>query len=91
MKLLRPVPFTQALTLASEDALIQALRSPAPAAAILAITVIAKAARSPGDTAILSIMKGVVENLIRTWLSTPYVEVGEKATKVLGDLLEVDW
>jgi hypothetical protein len=90
MKLLRPVPFTQALTLASEDALIQALRSPAPAAAILAITVIEKAARSPSDTAILSIMKGVVENFLRTWLSTPHVEVGEKATKALGDLLEVD-
>jgi hypothetical protein len=35
-------------------------------------------------------MKGVVENFLRTWLSTPHVEVGEKATKVLGDLLEVD-
>jgi hypothetical protein len=90
MKLLRPVPFTQALTLASEDALIQALRSPAPAAAVLAITVIEKAARSPSDTAILSIMKGVVEEFLRTWLSTPHVEVGEKATKALGDLLEVD-
>ncbi|KAH8769287.1 hypothetical protein BGZ57DRAFT_465959 [Hyaloscypha finlandica] len=90
MKLLRPVPFTQALTLASEDALIQALRSPAPAAAILAITVIEKAARSPSDTAILSIMKGVVEEFLRTWLGTPHVEVGEMATKALGDLLEVD-
>jgi len=35
-------------------------------------------------------MKGVVENFLRTWLSTPHVEVGEKATKALGDLLEVD-
>ncbi len=35
-------------------------------------------------------MKGVVENFLRTWLSTPDVGVGEKATKVLGDLLEVD-
>jgi hypothetical protein len=90
VKLLRPITFTQALTLASEDALIQALRSPAPSANILAITVIEKAARSPSDTAILSIMKGVVENLIRTWFSTPHVGVGEKATKALGDLLEVD-
>ncbi|KUJ14508.1 uncharacterized protein LY89DRAFT_589726 [Mollisia scopiformis] len=89
-KLLRPIKFTQALTLASEDALISALRSPAPAAAILAITVIEKATRSPGDTAILSIMKGVVESFLRTWLSTPHVGVGEKATKTLGDLLEVD-
>ena len=90
IKLLRPIPFTQALTLASEDALIQALRSPAPAAAVLAITILHKACRSPGDTAILSIMKGVVEEFVRTWLSTPHVEVGEKATRSLGDLLEVD-
>ena len=90
IKLLRPIKFTQALTLASEDALIQALRSPAPSAAILAITIIEKASRSPSDTAILSIMKGVVGSFIQTWLSTPHVEVGEKATRALGDLLEVD-
>lgn len=35
-------------------------------------------------------MKGVVENALKTWLSTPHVEVGEKATQILGDLLEVD-
>jgi len=50
IKLLKPVSFTQALTLASEDALIQALQSTAPAAIILAITVVEKAARSPSDT-----------------------------------------
>jgi len=90
IKLLRPVQFIQALTLATEDDLIQALRSPAPSANILAMAVIGKAARSPSDTAILSMMKGVVMNFLRTWLSTPHVEVGEKATKALGDLLEVD-
>ena len=89
-KLLKPIQFTQALTLASEDSLIQALRSPAPSANILGLTVIEKAARSASDTAILSIMKGVVMAFIRTWLSTPHVEVGEKATKALGDLLDVD-
>ncbi|EPE24189.1 hypothetical protein GLAREA_08039 [Glarea lozoyensis ATCC 20868] len=90
IKLLRPMKFTEALTLASEDALIQALRSPAPSANLLAMTIIGKATRSPGDTAILSIMKGVIESLIHTWLSTPHVEVGERATQMLGDLLEVD-
>ena len=90
IKLLQQVPFTQALTLASEDALVQALRSPAPSANLLAITVIHKAARSPSDTAILSIMQGVILEYVITWLSTPQVEVGEKATQVLGDLLEVD-
>lgn len=79
------------MTLASEESLIQALQSPAPSANILAMTIIHKAAKSPSDTAILSIMKGVVENLLRTWLSTPHVEVGEKATNALGDLFEVDF
>ncbi|EKD16789.1 uncharacterized protein L3040_006290 [Drepanopeziza brunnea f. sp. 'multigermtubi'] len=90
IKLIRPIQFTQVLTLASEDALIQALRSPAPSANLLAIIILEKATRSPGDTAILSIMRGVVESFLRTWLSTPDVGVGEKATMVLGDLLEVD-
>lgn len=90
IKLLKHVTFTQALTLASEDALIQALRSPAPSANLLAITVIHKAARSPSDTAILSIMQGVMLQFVQTWLSTPHVEIGERATQALGDLLEVD-
>lgn len=90
IKLLNLVPFTQALTLASEDALIQALRSPFPTTNLLSLTILEKAARSPSDTAILSIMKGVVEQFIRTWLSSPHVGVGERATQVMGDLLEVD-
>lgn len=90
IKLLKPIPFTQTLTLASEESLVQALLSPAPSANILGLTVIEKATRSPSDTAILSIMKSVVEAFIRIWLSTPDVEVGEKATKALGDLLDVD-
>ncbi|KAI6707948.1 hypothetical protein PZA11_007066 [Diplocarpon coronariae] len=90
IKLIKPIKFTQALTLASEDALIRALRSPAPSVNILAISILEKATKSPGDTAILSIMKGMVENFLRTWLSTPDVGVGEKATNVLGDLLDTD-
>jgi hypothetical protein len=35
-------------------------------------------------------MKGLIKAFIQAWLSTPQVEVGEKATKALGDLLEVD-
>lgn len=90
LKLLKYVPFTQALTLASEEALILALRPPAPSANLLAITIVHKAVRSPGDTAILSIMQGVMLQFVETWLSTPHVEIGERATQALGDLLEVD-
>jgi len=35
-------------------------------------------------------MKPLVRSFIEAWLSTPEVEVGEKATKALADLLEVD-
>ncbi|KAA8576020.1 hypothetical protein EYC84_006183 [Monilinia fructicola] len=90
VKLLQPITFPQALELASEDALILALRSPIPAANILAITIIEKATRSPNHVALLSNMKGVVENFIRTWLGNPHVGVGEKATQALGELLAVD-
>jgi hypothetical protein len=90
LKLLKPVSFTQALTLASEDVLVQALQSPSPSTNILAIAVLEKAARAPGDTAILSVMRRVVGTFLRTWLSTPHVEVGERATKALGDLLSMD-
>jgi hypothetical protein len=90
IKLLRPVKFKQAMQLASEDSLVLALQSPAPSANILAMTVLAKAAESTSDVAILSIMSGVVAALITTWLSSPSVEVGEMATRVLGDLLDMD-
>ncbi|KAI1759797.1 hypothetical protein GGR53DRAFT_523590 [Hypoxylon sp. FL1150] len=90
IKLLGPVNFTQALALASEEALIQALRSPAPSANILAMTVLEKAARSPGDAAILAMMNQLVTNFLAQWLSAPQVEVGEKGSRVLGDLLDVD-
>ncbi|KAI1775828.1 hypothetical protein F4818DRAFT_389385 [Hypoxylon cercidicola] len=90
IKLLGPVSFTQVLSLASEEALIQALRSPAPSANILAMTVLEKAARSPSDAAILAMMNQIMTNFLTQWLSAPQVEVGEKGSKVLCELLDVD-
>ncbi|GAB1318494.1 DNA mismatch repair protein HSM3 N-terminal domain-containing protein [Madurella fahalii] len=90
IKLLRPVSFTQVLQLASEESLIQALESPAPAANLLAMTIIHKAAASPADAAILSLMTSLVGAFIRRWLAAPQVEVGQKGGKVLGDLLDID-
>ncbi|OTA88878.1 hypothetical protein M434DRAFT_79991 [Hypoxylon sp. CO27-5] len=90
IKLLGPLNFTQILSLASEEALIQALRSPAPSANILAMTVLEKAAKSPSDAAILAMMNNVVTNFLTQWLSAPQVEVGEKGSRVLSDLLDVD-
>ncbi|KAL0944892.1 uncharacterized protein CTRU02_202779 [Colletotrichum truncatum] len=90
IKLLSPVPFTQTLQLADEASLITALRSPAASANLLALAILEKAAAAPSDAAILSLMPRVVEELLRRWLSAPQVEVGEKASRVLGDVLETD-
>ncbi|KAK0620885.1 hypothetical protein B0T14DRAFT_522307 [Immersiella caudata] len=90
VKFLGPVSFTQVLSLASEESLIQALDSPAPAANILAMTVLHKAAASPADAAILSAMPQLVAAFLRRWLAAPQVEVGQKGGKVLCDLLDID-
>ncbi|KAF4773792.1 hypothetical protein HER10_EVM0004627 [Colletotrichum scovillei] len=90
IKLLAPVPFTKTLQLADESSLLAALRSPSPHANLLALAILAKASASPSDAAILSLMPRVVEELLRRWLSAPQVEVGERAGRVLGDLLDVD-
>lgn len=78
------------MSLASEESLIRALQSSAPSANILGLTIISKASASPSSSAILSSMKDLVSQFIRTWLSSPSVEVGEKATSTLGDILAVD-
>ncbi|KAK3688641.1 hypothetical protein B0T22DRAFT_160263 [Podospora appendiculata] len=90
IKLLGPVSFTQILTLASEESLVQALDSPAPAANLLAMTVVHKAAASPADAAILSVMTSLIAAFLRRWLAAPQVEVGHKGAKVLGDVLDID-
>ncbi|KAI0378866.1 hypothetical protein F5Y04DRAFT_283528 [Hypomontagnella monticulosa] len=90
IKLLGPLTFTHVLSLASEESLVQAMRSPAPSANILAMTVLEKAAKSPSDAAILAMMNNLFTSFLTQWLSAPQVEVGEKGIKVLGDLLDVD-
>ncbi|KAK4458254.1 hypothetical protein QBC42DRAFT_349761 [Cladorrhinum samala] len=90
IKLLKPISFTQILQLASESSLIAALSSPSPQVNILALTILHKAAASPSDAAILSVMPSLFSTFLTTWLATPHVEVGQKALKVLGDLLDID-
>lgn len=90
IKLLQPVSFTQILSLASEDSLIEALGSPAPSANILAMTIIEKASRTPANAAILSTMPALVSAFLRRWLASPHVEVGQKGGIVLGNLLDID-
>ncbi|KAI0022618.1 hypothetical protein F4780DRAFT_769740 [Xylariomycetidae sp. FL0641] len=90
IKLLGPLSFTQVLALASEEAIIQAMRSPAPSANLLAMAILHKAAKSASDTAILAAMNNVVIHFLSQWLSAPQVGVGERGSRVLGDLLDTD-
>ncbi|KAK8104994.1 hypothetical protein PG999_008353 [Apiospora kogelbergensis] len=91
VRLLRPLAFTQVLSLASEESLVQALRSPAPSTNLLAMAVLEKATVSPGNAALVAMMTQFFAAFLTTWLSAPQVEVGEKGTKVLGDLLDADY
>ncbi|KAL7944338.1 hypothetical protein V8C42DRAFT_86448 [Trichoderma barbatum] len=90
IKLLSPLTFTRTLTIADPPSILAALSSPLPGANLLALAIIHKAAKTPTEVALLSTLPEVVEALITRWLESPDVGVGERAAKVLGDLLETD-
>ncbi|KAG7288303.1 hypothetical protein NEMBOFW57_007834 [Staphylotrichum longicolle] len=90
IKLLGPVSFDQVLQLASPDELVQALDSPAPAANLLALAILHKAAARPQDVTTLCSIPHLLAAFIRRWLAAPQVEVGQRGGKVLGDLLDID-
>ncbi|GJN70642.1 hypothetical protein VFPFJ_08856 [Purpureocillium lilacinum] len=90
IKLLSPLSFTRTLTIADPPSLLTALRSPLPGANLLALAIIHKAAGAPSDASILSTLPEVVEELVRCWLESLDTGVGERAARVLGDLLETD-
>jgi hypothetical protein len=90
VKLLRPLPFTQALELCQPEYLITALASPEPYINELAFAILEKASRSPSDASILASTPGLLEAFLDRWLSSPAVSVGHKGVQILGDLLDVD-
>ncbi|KAL7821595.1 hypothetical protein V8C44DRAFT_315126 [Trichoderma aethiopicum] len=89
-KLLSPLTFTRTLTIADPPSLLAALASPLPGANLLALAILHKAAKTPTEVALLSTLPDVVDALVARWLDSPDVGVGERAAKVLGDLLETD-
>ncbi|KAM0561300.1 hypothetical protein ACHAPJ_003179 [Fusarium lateritium] len=89
-KLLSPLSFTQCLSLGGADSLIEALKSPLPGANLLALNIIQKAASSPAEVDTLAALPEIIEELLRTWLSSPDADVGGRATRVVGTLLETD-
>ncbi|KAG8362329.1 hypothetical protein FVEN_g631 [Fusarium venenatum] len=89
-KLLSPLSFTQCLSLGGAESLIEALKSPLAGANLLALNIIQKAASNPREVDALAAQPEVVEELLRTWLSSPDADVGGRSTRVLGSLLETD-
>ncbi|KAG6042263.1 hypothetical protein E4U41_000007 [Claviceps citrina] len=90
VKLLSPLSFTQTLAIADPPSLLTALSSPLPGANLLALAIIRKAADSPSDVSILSAHPQVVEAAVKCWIGSEDVGVGERAARVIGDLLETD-
>ncbi|ORY59767.1 uncharacterized protein BCR38DRAFT_350946 [Pseudomassariella vexata] len=89
MKLLRPLTFSQIITMTTQEAIIQALRSPWPSAVILGMAILEKA-QSPSEATILGSMKDVVSSFVERWLDCPDVSVGEMGNRTLLGLLEID-
>lgn len=89
-KLLSPLAFSRVLAIADAPSILSALGSPLPGANLLALTILHKAARSPADAAILSTLPDLFEALVTRWLDAQDVGVGERAARVLGDLLDTD-
>lgn len=90
IKLLRPLPFTQALELCQPEYLITALASPEPYINELAFAILEKASRSPSDASILASTPDLLEAFLDRWLSSPAVGVGHQGVRILGDLLDID-
>ncbi|KAJ6780973.1 hypothetical protein PWT90_05398 [Aphanocladium album] len=90
IKLLSPLAFSRILAIADSPSILSALGSPLPGANLLALAILHKAARSPAEAAILSTLPELFDALVTRWLDAQDVGVGERAARVLGDLLQTD-
>lgn len=90
IKLLRPLPFTDALELCQAEYLITAIQSPEEYINALALAILEKATLFPSDAGILAATPGLLEAFLERWLVSPSVAVGQQGVVILGDLLDVD-
>ena len=90
IKLLRHLSFQQCLALSSPESLVEALSSPFTSINSLALATVVKAAASPDEVSSISHMPGLVEQLLRLWLTSPDTEVATKTEDVLLRLLTTD-
>ncbi|KAL1982272.1 hypothetical protein VTN96DRAFT_1581 [Rasamsonia emersonii] len=70
--------------------LVAGIKAPSPPINLLALSLLGKASRSPGDAAIVAGNSDLVASLVEVWLSTSSTEVAQAAFDVLWSLLEVD-
>ncbi|KJZ79443.1 hypothetical protein HIM_00912 [Hirsutella minnesotensis 3608] len=89
-KMLSPLLFVETLSWVDPQSLVLALQSPVPGANLLALAVLHKAASRGSDPVLVASFPGIGEQLVRSWLESADIGVGERAAKVLGDLLEAD-
>lgn len=91
-RLVRVLSFGEIMQLAQPESLSRALLSTnAPAVQLLGLTILERAVSSVDEAARLgSHHVELVVALVRCWLESPDVGVGQRAGRVLGDLLETD-
>lgn len=70
--------------------LIAGIKAPSPPVNLLALSLLGKAGRTPGDAAIVAGNSALVASLVELWLTTSSTDVGQAAFDVLWSLLEVD-
>ncbi|RDA92182.1 hypothetical protein CP533_5624 [Ophiocordyceps camponoti-saundersi (nom. inval.)] len=85
-----PPENTNPLVFADPSSLLNALRSPLASANLLALAVVGKAASSPAEADKLAELPDIVAEIVHRWLESPHVSVGERAARVLLEVLRTD-
>ncbi|KAJ5851654.1 uncharacterized protein N7529_011039 [Penicillium soppii] len=70
--------------------IIAGFKAPSPPINLLALSLLAKAAQSSSEAAIVAGDANLVASLVELWLSTPSTEVAQAALETLWALLEID-
>lgn len=89
-KLVEPLTFTDVLSLQPPVDFVAGLDVGALPFNLLVLKILQKAARNAKDAALVAGMPGVLQALIKLWLSTSDMGVSEMSSDVLLDLLKID-
>lgn len=89
-KLVEPLSFSDVISLQPPIDFVGGLSREASAFNVLVLDLVAKAAQSPKDAAILAGTPNVVAALVKLWLSTADMGVADRASSIVLALLKVD-